>query len=137
MTLISFKSIKSECGTTLNFLLQQLLSLRWMSLTISCHYRAHPPQWPQRRWKIHIFNQSEGEIISENRRHTTEVQLTGRLCSKSRHLQKNHFVQIDGSIQRPRGKPLSRPCWPFWGPHGVLLVHPFPKKWLYVGKTRG
>ena len=30
--------------------------------------------------------------------------------------QRTYFAKVDGSAQKPRGTPLSRARWPFWGP---------------------
>ena len=33
----------------------------------------------------------------------------------------NYLAKVDGSAHKPRGKPLFRPCQPFWGPPAVIL----------------
>ena len=35
--------------------------------------------------------------------------------------QKTYFANDDGSAQKPRGRPLSRPRRPFWGPLAAIL----------------
>ena len=35
--------------------------------------------------------------------------------------QKTYLAKVDGSAQKPRVRPLSRPRWPFWGPLVAIL----------------
>ena len=34
---------------------------------------------------------------------------------------KTYLEKVDGSAPKPRGTPLSRPPWPFWGPLVAIL----------------
>ena len=44
-----------------------------------------------------------------------EILIEGMIESKT------YLEEIDGSAQKPMNRPLSRPCWPFWGPMVAIL----------------
>ena len=35
--------------------------------------------------------------------------------------EKTYISKVDGNTQKPRGRHLSRPPWPFWGPIADIL----------------